>query len=504
MDQIRPKELKRLYHFFYDINKKAYKKIWLLPNQVLSKSLDWGDSLNKYLFNKHGKLSFFRLLFYMVYSYLRNFYALFCYILKKISFDLSGSKFQQFDNLYERTVFIDTYFLINQILKNNNFSDNYFPGLSGALQKKKKQFVYTPKFFGPDNPFKFYKALKILKNAGVPVMTEFQGFKWVDFIKLIVFILFYPICILKTAFSIKEDSFEAVTVKNALCESLRSNGVIGYSRYLFGCRLAYQFPGPLKCISWYENQAMDKCFYKGLRTINRKVFIYGAQLLIKPSGLLNLIPDGKEEHFGVLPDVILTNGAYFIPDNTSLNYRVGPSLRYQNVFKKQVSFNSNGDILILLPYFLREIDRILRIASTIELPDNRKFMIKFHPTTNTALFNHYGKYFKFTEKNLYELFCETSLVIGAETGSLVEAVTQGIPAIHLEKTGEFSYNPLPEIGKGIVWDIAKDKNDVERLIHVLTDNVKNDEDSVLKFAMEYRQKLFNKADEESIIDAFDL
>ena len=292
-----------------------------------------------------------------------------------------------------------------------------------------------------------YKVFKILKNEGVPVVTEFQGFKWTDSVKLIVFILFYPIFILKTAFLIKEDSFEAVTVKNALYESLRSNGVIGYSRYLFGCSLASRFAGGLKCISWYENQAMDKCFYKGLRTINRKVFIYGAQLLIKPSGLLNLFPDEKEEHFGVVPDVILTNGVYYIPDNTSLDYRTGPSLRYQNVLKKKPNSNPKGDILILLPYFLTEIDRILRIARDIDLPGNRKFIIKFHPTTDMTQFKQYKKYFKFTEKNLYELFCETSLVIGVETGSLVEAVTQGIPAIHLEEAGKFSYNPLPEIGK---------------------------------------------------------
>lgn len=496
--------LEALYRYFYKINREAYKNVWLLPNQVLSKNLEWGDALNRYHLNRGTNMSFMRVIFLIVYSFLRNIYALLCFVLKKICFGLVRPSSPHCGNPVEETVIIDSYFLINRIIKNGKFLDHYLPGLSSTLKKNGIRFVYAPKFFGPENPFNFYRAVRVLKREAVPMVTEFQCIKGKDLAKLILFALVYPFLILATAKKIADTSEEAGTLKYALYCSLKSSGIIGYVRYLYGRRLALGFQGNLKCISWFENQALDKCFYKGLRTGNKGVRIYGAQLLVKPSGLLNLTPDEREVQFGVVPDVIVTNGPYYIPEKSPLNYRVGPALRYRHVFQKKPNPNPGGSILLLLPYYVSEADRILRLVKEIALPPDRKVLVKFHPTTDVGLFEKYSPFFTFTEENIYSLFEQTALVIGSETGSLVEAVAQGIPVIHLESPDGFTYNPMPGIGQGIVWDNARSRGEVKRLIRDFLHIVRQQKETIVKMAMEYRRQLFSRVSEENIIRVFDL
>lgn len=506
MSLIKPNSLEKLYDAFSKVSKKAYEEVYMIPNQVLSKNLDWGDALNNYINGTQREMSGLKVFYLFVYSYFRNIYALLCLVFNKIAFDLSGASSLSLKpfSLDEDIILIDSYFLVKKINGNYGFNDIYFPSLTDILKKKKLPFIYTPKFFGSDNPVEFYKVMKILRGENLSILTEFHFFNWIDFAKLVQFVFLYPIRILYAAYKTDISSQEFFAVKNGIYESLKANGVLGYSRYLFGCHLSTRFSGKVKCISWYENQALDKCFYKGLKANSRKVIIYGAQLFIQPTGLLNLIPDEKEISFDVIPDVILTNGPYYIPKKTKLNYRVGPSLRYQHIFKKKPTLNPKGNILVLLPYFSTEVNRILQALSTIRLSNNRKFLIKFHPTTDFSKFQRYGCIFKFTEGELSDLFRESSMVLGSETGSLVEAVSQGLPAIHFEDPNRFAYNPLPEIGKGLVWDTAYTPDDVTKLIDRFTINLMQKEKDIVSFALEYRQKLFYEINEKTITIGFDL
>lgn len=501
---MKPDSRGELFNFIGYISRKAYKNVFCLPNQGLSKSFENGGVFSKQRLRDEEEFPFFQLLVIILYSYLRNIFAFVSYLIKKIAFDLSGLHYHQSNYISGPIVFLDTYFINKKIIGTRLFQEYYFPGLTNILEKKDIPFAYTPKFFGTDNPIEFYKSCKILQKQRLPVLTEFQGVTWSEIAKILIFVIVYPMLISCTALSIKKKSLETKMVKRLLFLSLCAEGVGGYSRYLFGCRIARKIRNEAKCISWYENQSIDKCFYRGLRRARKNIRIYGAQLFIRPSGMINLIPDEMEKDLDVVPDVILANGAFYIPENTNLNYRLGPSLRYKKVFKKGPSPFYEGNFLILLPYFVSEIDHILKIVDCIEPGDGRKIVIKFHPTTDEASFRHYADKYQFTNKSIYELFEKTALAIGTETGSLVEAVTQGIPVVHIEQQNKINYNPLPEIGKGIVWQSAKSSDDAINAVAGLLDQIKNNADQLIGIAMDYRRLLFHDPNEKNIVKAFDL
>ncbi len=503
MGQTEQLKLQKLYNTFREINKKAYRHIYFLPSQVLSKHLHWGDALNRHFFKQKRQISPIEVFYNFLYSLGANCSAAFLMIFNKIAFDLSGLRAC---NNYllngKRTFIIDTFFLKNKILKEKRLNESYFPGLTDILTKMNVQFVFTPKWFGENNPLVNYKVFKTLKKQEFPLLAEYQVLKAIDYLKIFVFSVLYPLYIISLALSIRSSTQEKITIKYALFVSLRTSGVTAYSRYLYGRRIADSFSGKLRCISWYENQNIDKCFYKGLRTINPAVRIYGAQLFIKPSGLLGLSPDEKEVSFGIVPDIVLVNGSYYIPSTTNLYYRVGPSLRYKKVFERESDYKSSDSILVLLPYWTSECRHILNILIGIRAQYKRKILLKFHPTTDLQEFEKYFHHLKYTEKDLYELFLDSVAVIGSESGSLVEVIAMACPVIYIKNPKRYNHNPLPDIGRGKVWDIAVTGEDVEELLNRILNQKNNN--MVEQYAKDYRQLLFNEPTEANIIKAFDL
>ena len=73
----------------------------------------------------------------------------------------------------------------------------------------------------------------------------------------------------------------------------------------------------MKIISWYENQVIDKSFYKGIKDTNKDVKIIGAKPYVLSDEVLNEIPDENEILSGTLPDIILVNSYDQIPKETN-------------------------------------------------------------------------------------------------------------------------------------------------------------------------------------------
>ena len=149
-------------------------------------------------------------------------------------------------------------------------------------------------------------------------------------------------------------------------------------RYFLGKRVS-SLKGPeIKCISWYENQARDKTFIRGLRHVPGKVEIFGAQLFLRTPNVLNIIPDESEIPFGVLPDKVLVNGPNYDLGLKYTSEEVGPSLRYWKLFQVKADPKKGNIILVLLPYWDHVINNILSLIRLIDWP--AAVVIKFHPT----------------------------------------------------------------------------------------------------------------------------
>ena len=100
----------------------------------------------------------------------------------------------------------------------------------------------------------------------------------------------------------------------------------------------------------------------------------------------------------------------------------------------------------------------------------------------------------------------SKIVIGAASGSLAEAASFGIPVISVKNMSGIDYNPLPEYGRGIIWDEVTSSFELERAITqfecALKDKIKNSE--IEKVAKKYKEMFFCEPTEESIIRSLEL
>ena len=233
---------------------------------------------------------------------------------------LSNQKFD-LKSLDDEIILIDVYFLMNKPLHNNAYWYDYFDGLGKILDERKINYVYLPIFVSNKSIYKFYNILKLVKNNKLPILTEYQLLSLVEYLKLLQFIMTYPMHVLKLVYGLKNDSKKNRYLKYQLLNTLDQVTFHSFSYFLKGKKLSSISCKHIKMISKYENQVSDKNLYKGLRNGNTNVFIYGCQLFVYPFSLLNINADENEINHGVVPDKVLVNGNYYLYNNNRINSR---------------------------------------------------------------------------------------------------------------------------------------------------------------------------------------
>jgi hypothetical protein len=496
----QPKFL-QLSGYLSGISKKNYKDEFLLANDVLAKNHPIVNMLDAYVLGRNiRKTTFLFIVKKFLWFYVKNLAWFFFQVIKKIIFTLIGPKFL-LEKLDDEFVFIDTFFLVKQIAEENHYRDPYFPGLVDVLDKLGTKYVYVPKFALDENWLSFFKMLRVLKREKIPVLTEYQLLGASDFFRLLRFVVFYPFHVVSLIRSL-EDNFEDRLARFALY-SFSGLSSRGYLRLLYGKKLSQLPVSKIKCVSWYENQSADKCFYKGLRKTSNKALIYGAQLFIWSSGYLHVHVDEQEMEFGILPDKVLVNGSYFLNKKSKVNFQTGPSLRYKGVFQSEMNPSEMKDILVLLPYWEYEIRNILTCLKDISF--GRSLNFKFHPVTNVERYRDmiYGKA-KVVEGDMYTHFKRARMVIGAATGAVVEAASLGIPVINIVNKSELSFNYLPDYGKGIIWDSVATDVELLGLIEKFDYALENDGANLAESGTKIKEMCFCEPTDQKIIEAFDL
>jgi len=498
-------EFKKVFDFLAAINQTAYKNIYLLSNEVLSKNPFSSNFLRKFLKRENPELPdtftvFSRLLIY----YLRSFIYFGIYLLSFWAFYLARFKYTV-DSRQKELILIDTFFLTDRVEKNKTYEDPYFVGLKEILERLGKHYAYLPVFYTTKNPVKLFNILKILKKDKMPMLTEYQLLSGKDIVRIFFFLLRYPIEVLIFAKNIKEETYEARLLRRELIDNLSYTAFLKFSRYLQGIIISEMAYESIKVISWFENQTIDKNLYKGLREGRGKVKIYGSQPFVYPKSLLNILPDENEAKFGIVPDKIIVNGTYFIPKNTSLNFVVGPSFRYKKIFTTEIDAAKQKGILILMPYFVEDIENILKLLDKADLR-SRFFMIKAHPSTPVKRFRKLLPVnAEVTGGDVYDLFKTAKITISSESGSMVESACLGIPVISIKNIRSLNHNPLPSYGKGVIWDEVENAEGLNAMISRFEGNL-NNENKYLKIktiAQEYKRMFFCEPTDENIIKAYD-
>ena len=489
-----------IYEYMSRASRKAYSDPYLIVNDVLCKQDTQGFVLERcVLGDTPQKVTFLFAAKKVILYFLKNLAAYLLYIVTALAHRLS----RQSCRLPEKgeLVILDIYCRVRETLDFGKFSDSFFPDLVDALERRKLKYVYVPRFFGSMQPLQFYRVFRIFKKNGDSVLTEFQLLNLADYFEIVRFIFFYPISVLRFAKNLG-NTYEDEVLRRGVWESLDGIAFGGYVRFLLGKRLSFIKINKIKCLSWYENQVLDKNFYRGLRITPNKVKIIGAQLFVRPFTLLNILPDEFEAPFNVIPDKVLVNGAAYIFKSRYTQVDIGPSLRYAHIFNLKVNPSNGKIILVLMPYWDYVIRHILKIIREVgwQMP----VKIKFHPSTDGQKYCQELDEFSVTNKPIPELLSEAMIVLGNGTGSLVEAIALGIPVINIQSPSEFSHNYMPEEGKGVLWDQAVEAKEVTRLVSRFQNFLESDPSRLKKEGEQIKSNFFSAPTDKLIGQAFQL
>jgi hypothetical protein len=488
-------KIKKLYKYLSSMSCKAYSDPRLISNDILCKQDSHGLILEAYLSGKIPKKVTFPFAVKKILLYFsKNLVAFLLYLVTAIAHRLSKQVFHfpKKDGL----LIVDTYFVARMIIERGQFVDIFFTGLEDALTRKKNNYVYVPRLVGTMNALKWFGVFRILKKNHEPVLIEFQLLEFSDYLKIIQFIFLYPFSVFrftKTLGATEEDRI----LCNGLWQRFDNVAFHGYVRFLLGRRLSFLKNDRIKCLSWYENQTLDKNFYRGLRSTSRRIDIIGAQLFVRPHGYLNIITDELESSFDVIPGRILVNGQGYSFVSEYAQVEVGPSLRNGHLFGANINPSEGDNILVLMPAWEKVVRYILEVIDKVDWPIPVE--IKFHPSADRKLYEHsLSKRFSVTEKSLPDLFMKAKMVVGRGSGSQLEAAALGIPVFDLLNPDEFSHCCMPEMGRGVLWDQAINADDVARIVSQFQKTLRVDPSRLREEGARIRSCYFSEPTDELI------
>ena len=484
-----------------NIKKYAYKDVSHIQNHVLNKNPYTSNFIQNCLQQQTPqKLRKLYILRQICLFYLKTLSIFGLYVLSFIIFKVKGVK-SKVD--FDKDVFlIDTFFLVNQVIKNNNFEDKYFANLYEILNKFGKNFTFLPRLYGVEkNPLKLFKLMKILKKDNrYNYLFEYELLNFQDIVKIFFFIITYPIKQFKI-FQNSESNFDK-TFNYELFSCLPKTSFEAYVRYLVGKKLVIRFSSNLHIISWQEFQNLEKSFNRSIRESNKKnIFIYGCEFLVKYENYLSMHITDVDVDLNITPHQTLLNGKYNYSHSSKHNFKEGVSLRYKNIFR---DFNYNydvGNFLVLLGMDVKDSNILLSKVNSID-----NLLIKIHPATNINQFiDNKKSTWKYTDKNLYNLFDKTSIVfVPTMTGTALEAVASGVSVIVISDSDKFLVNPLINFGQSKIWDIATNTNELIEKVNILMMYRKDNKKEVMLISQWYRDNFFIEPNEKNIIKAFDI
>ena len=494
-------KIEELYEYMSVMAHKAYSDPYLISNDVLCKQDRRGGIVHTYLTGETPKRTTSLLVIKKIFFYFgKNFVAFLLYLLSALAHYLSRQLFKMPEK--GELLILDTYFVARGILKKGRFSDTFFPGLADALVRRKKNHVYVPRLFGTMNPLQWFRIFRILKENGDPVLTEFQLLKFADYLAIIRFIFLYPFSVFRFAKKLGS-SYEDEVLNYTLWQDMDSKVFNGYARFLFGRRLSLVKIDKIKCLSWYENKFYEKNFYRGLRVVPGKVDIIGAQLYVRPSTLMNIVPNENETSFNVVPDRVLVNGSGYRFKSGCVPVDIGPSFRYAYLFNLDICPSDGEIVLIVMPMNDALIRNILKIISEVNWP--APVEIIFHPSTDVGEFmQDKSNQFSVADKTLPDLLARAQIVVGHCSGALVEAATLGIPVIDIKSSEEFSHDYMPETGKGILWDQAVGARGITQLVSKFQVSLQSHPSRLKEEGAKLRDAYFSEPTDKLIGKAFEL
>jgi hypothetical protein len=487
-------------NYIENIKEWAYKDVVHIQNSVLSKNPYTSNFINKCILDREERdLHYFFIIKSILIYYTRVTLVFINYCVSFLIYRLfnNNSKFRFDSDVY----LIDIFLLVDKIIIKRKFHDEYLGEVYKVLKDSDKNIVFLPRFYGLNrNPFKVHKLLQILdSNKKHNFLFEYELLKVSDLVKIWVFIIKYPF----KQFELLQPHKSKMDAhfNYELFNSLKSTSFESYVRYLVGKRVAKILPSSSKIVSWQEFQNLEKAFYKAIRESDNNIFIFGCEFLVKYKTYISMHITDIDVKREITPHLTLTNGSYNYSKSDKHLFKIGVSSRYKEIFSHKYSDQEGERPLVLLSFNLKESVNLLNQIGHIE-----NINIKIHPaTTSSHFFPYVKKTWNFAKEDIYAEFKKTNLVFVAPmSGSALEAVACGLSVIIIASKDTVVANPLIEYGKGKIWDIAYDQNDVVLAYSSLKIYRKNNKEEVRGISKWYRENFFIEPNRVNIAKAFNL
>jgi len=487
---------KDIFHrYINNIKENMEVDIYSIINATLVKNPYNSSFPKKFFINKHLiENNFLLFIKYCIKFYLKQFYFLFSYLISFFIFKIFYKKKEFKDN---GSIGIDIFFLVDNIVENNKFEENYFIGLYDVLNKYNQDYIFIPRLYGiGKNPFKLIKLFQILNKDKRNFLFEFELFSIKNFLSLFIMILLYPFKTLRLLQ--KEDTDTDKLFNNELLRDINSLGFDAFSRYLFGQNIA-KFKIVNKIYSWSEFQVIERSFNFAIRKNNNNINLIACQFYLNYEIYFNTYICDLDYNMLSSPHSVLVNGKYYILNINKVKYINGVSLRYKKIFDYNYFKLIGSRVVVLGSYMESDTKYMIDSVSTF-----KNVLFKNHPVVDIERYGKLNKNIRVVNENIYELFKDASIVISTGSGTLVEAVACGISVIVIASQDNLTANPLVKYGKGKIWDIAFSKDDVKRLYDELIEYRKNNLLEIHQISEWYKNNFFIKPTEENIVKAFEL
>ena len=425
--------------------------------------------------------------------YINKLFDLIMYAISFIVFRVYSNK-RSFDEGH--LVGIDVFFLVDKVVDDRKLNESYFDGLYDVLEKRDSKYVFLPRIYGASRrPLKLVKFFKILNQEKRCILFEHDLLSIKDFISLLFMIVAYPFKSLRLLQ--KEASKQDKIFNKELIRDIGALEFNAFSRYIFGKNIS-KLSNINIIYSWSEFQVIERSFNYGVRTNNKDIILFGCQFIINADAYFHTRVDDVDFIHNTSFHEVLVNGKMYVLNRKYIKYRKGVSLRYSDVFSYNPTF-SGDNILLLGASIISDTKYMIKSVSSFDY-----VLLKKHPAVNIDDYGALGDNIYIVTEDIYQLFSDASIVIGTASGACLEAVASGVPVIIMASRHNITANPLSEYGKGKIWDIAFNRNDVDKIYNALIDYRKNNISEIEEISSWYRDNYFIEPIEDRIIKLWGL
>lgn len=490
----------------------AYKNPILIPNPVLSRNPFSSSLLLRIALElpcRNLRFVRIKLIDKLAKYYVKNLIFLCLYLVNFLTFKVSKLRFRREEVGKSRSlIIVNTFTMIDKIYPKKRFEDDFFGEIYEIMSKRGKQYVIFCFLFG-DKALNFRRRVEtynIIANDQRNFVTEFEIMQLRDWFALVKFILVYPL--LTVSLMWKEFGKFDRFLREEIIETLDSVHFHEYVRYLVGRRLSRLTNRKLKVISWWENLVIDKMLFRGIRDGIADAELFGCQFFAKCPHWTNLYPLDEEIKYGTLPDVVMVSGEYYLGSNPALNVKSGISPRYNYLFAFQLQSRgipTRDGLLLLLPYSVGDSKRIIKLVKDYQIVNRvTTITVKFHPNHLLAVPFEIPKNWKHTEESLGVLCPKASAVITSESSAALEAAVMGCSVVIVGSDDGLTFNPMPEYGRGEIWDLVFDGKELQQAVTRLSEYRQEKPGEIVALSQKLRDMFFTQATEEKYVELFDL